>query len=55
MPKVSDYELDHMPDGNVNFEKVRRKKNKSLKETSTPQKKKHRETKIDWSKFTEDD
>ena len=46
MPKVSDYELDHMADDNVNFEKVRRKKNKSGKET-TPQKKKHRETKID--------
>jgi hypothetical protein len=46
MPKVSDYELDHMADDSISFEKVRRKKNKSGKENA-PQKKKHRETKID--------
>lgn len=47
MPKVSDYELDHMADDSISFEKVRRKKNKSGKDASAPQKKKHRETKID--------
>jgi len=47
MPKVSDYELDHMADDSISFEKVRRKKNKSGKEVNTSQKKKHRETKID--------
>jgi len=47
MPKVSDYELDHMRDDSPSFEKVRRKKNKSGKEQSIPEKKKRREAKID--------
>ena len=47
MPKVSDYELDHMQDDSPSFEKVRRKKNKSVRETNVPEKRKRRETKID--------
>ncbi len=49
MPKVSDYELDHMIDDHPNFEKVRRKKNKITRETSSvPEKKKRREAKVNY-------
>lgn len=46
MPKVSDYELEHMSD-EVSFEKVR-KKSKPVKGCKYPEKKKRREKKIDF-------
>ena len=48
MPKVSDYELEHWSDNESNFQKVRSKKPKSLKEPKRPDKKKNREKKIDF-------
>lgn len=45
MPRVSDYELEHGSD-QVMFEKVRSKRSKVSKE-KTPEKKKHRQKKID--------
>lgn len=48
MPKVSDYELEHWSENEVNFQKVRSKKPKSLKEPKHPDKKKNREKKIDF-------
>lgn len=46
MPKVSSYELEHMED-EVTFEKVRSKKHKQVKEVKHPEKKNHREKKIE--------
>ena len=54
MPKISLYELDHLSDES-NFEKVRKKKSKQVKEQKYPEKKKHREKKIDYWDYLEDD
>ena len=45
MPKVSFYELEHMSE-DTNFEKVRSKKHKT-KEAKHPDKKSHREKKLE--------
>ena len=52
MPKVSFYELEHMSD-ETNFEKVRSKKKKQQKETKHPEKKNHREKKIDFWDYSD--
>ena len=53
MPKVSLYELEHMSD-ETNFEKVRSKKRKQTKETKHPEKKNHREKKIELWDYPEE-
>jgi len=54
MPKVSVYELEHLEDES-SFEKVRSKKSKQVKEAKYPEKKKHREKKIDYYEVLEND
>lgn len=54
MPKVSFYELEHMTEES-NFEKVRSKKSKQQKDGKHPEKKKHREKKVDFWEIAEDD
>lgn len=54
MPKVSDYELEHMSD-ETNFEKVRTKKSKQPKEVKTQEKKKHRQKKLDLWQYSYSD
>ena len=46
MPRVSDYELEHMSD-EIMFEKVRSKKSKNNQGAKAPEKKKHRQKKVD--------
>lgn len=52
MPKVSAYELEHISEES-SFEKVR-KKSKMSKESKRPDKKKHREKKIDYYEILEE-
>lgn len=47
MPKISLDELEHMED-EVSFEKVHNKKGKIAKQSKYPEKKKHREKKINY-------
>lgn len=54
MPKVSFYELEHMSD-ETNFEKVRSKKRKQPKEGKYPEKKNHREKKLEIWDYPEED
>ena len=53
MPKVSQYELEHMDDEQT-FEKVRSKKSKHPKEQKHSEKKSRREKKIDYWEMEED-
>ena len=55
MPKVSDYELEHWSEDEINFQKVRSKKSKSEKESKRPEKKRVRGKKIDYWDLEEKD
>ena len=54
MPKISLDELEHMED-EVSFEKVHSKKGKIAKQSKYPEKKKHREKKINYWECLEDE